>query len=309
MRTNPRFLDDAALRALGVSTFEVVDAIEAAIRAEAAGALLTAPKSALLPGDGRYVMATLSTSDAPSVTVVKCVTVAPDNPKKGLAGIEGAIMVLDSATGVLRAVMDAGWVTAVRTAGLSMVAAKRLANPMAARVGFVGCGVQARSHLDAFNEHFPLTEVRAFGRGAANRDALLAYARGKGLAASAAATPQEALDGADLVVSSITLDYSVAPFLDARWLKPGAFAAITDLAIPWAPESLGAFDAVVIDDLAQEAASPKKMVAPELVRGDLEGLVAGDPPLAFDPASRTAFVFRGLALGDFAVAALALERA
>lgn len=310
----PVFLSDADLRALGVSTADVIDAIETAIRAEAAGALLTAPKSALIPSDGRYVMTTLSTketnaADAPPVTIVKCVTVAPDNPSKGLAGIEGAIMALDGATGVLEAVMDASWVTAARTAGLSAVVAKRLADPASAKIGFIGCGVQARGHLDAFVDLFPIAEIRAFGRGAGNRDRLLSYAAEKGLVAHVAATPEEALRDMDIVVTSITLDYSIEPFLDAAWLKPGAFAAITDLGIPWRPTSLPAFNAVYVDDLAQEEASEKKMAPPQIVRGDLKGLVAGAAPAAFDPARRTAFIFRGLALGDFAVAALALERA
>ena len=116
-------------------------------------------------------------------------------------------------------------------------------------------------------------------------------------------------DGADLVVSSITLSYDVDPFLDARWLKPGAFAAITDLALPWIPASMGAFESVVIDDREQEESSPRPMVDPALVSGDLTDLVTGRLAGGFAPARRSAFVFRGIAVGDFALAALAYERA
>ncbi len=59
-------------------------------------------------------------------------------------------MVMDGQTGLLRAVLEANWVTAVRTAALSMVAARRLPDPNAETVAFVGAGVQARSHLAAF---------------------------------------------------------------------------------------------------------------------------------------------------------------
>ncbi|SEQ84140.1 ornithine cyclodeaminase/alanine dehydrogenase [Nitrosomonas sp. Nm51] len=68
--------------------------------------------------------------------------------------------------------LDGGWVTAARTAGLSAVAAKRLAKIDSSVAAFIGCGVQARSHLKVFADLFPLTEIRAFGRGAENRDKL-----------------------------------------------------------------------------------------------------------------------------------------
>lgn len=309
MNAAPIFLDEAALSGFTLSQSDCLDAVEAAIRSAASGELLTAPKSALVPGEGRYIMSTLSSSDASGLTVVKCVSIAPDNPSRGLASIEGAIMVLSAETGQLLAVMHHGWITAVRTACLSLAAARRLANPASARIGFIGCGVQARSHLDAFRAFFPITSISAFGRGAASRDRLIAHAQAHSIAAEAAETPDDALDAADIVVSSVPLDYSIKPFLNAERLKPGAYAAITDLGIPWRPETMTAFASVAIDDHAQEAASPKQMIAPDLVGADLKGLISGAEALSFDPEKRAAFLFRGLALGDFALAALAYRQA
>ena len=110
------------------------------------------------------------------------------------------------------------------------------------------------------------------------------------------------------MVTSVTLDYSIAPFLDAAWMKPGAFASITDLGIPWRKESMSAFGSLVVDDREQEEASARKMVPPELVQADLTKLVAGGGPnRATDRPN--AFAFRGMALGDYAAAALAVKRA
>lgn len=303
------YLPDEAMAALGITTAEIVESIEQAVLAEAGGTLWTAPKASFLPGDGRYMMATLAATDDPPVIAVKSVMVSPRNPARGLSGVNGAIMLLDSETGQLHAVMGANWVTAVRTAGLSAVVAKRLANPGSASIAFIGCGVQAQSHLDTFADLFPLAEIRAFGRGQENIDRLCAAAHGRGLRANPCGSAREAVDGVDLVVSSVTLSYGLEPFVDARWLKPGAFAAITDLAIPWRPEGMAAFDAVVIDDTAQEAATGKPMVAPALVAGDLRGLVTGKLEAGFSPGRRAAFVFRGIAVGDIAVAGLAYQRA
>jgi ornithine cyclodeaminase/alanine dehydrogenase-like protein (mu-crystallin family) len=111
------------------------------------------------------------------------------------------------------------------------------------------------------------------------------------------------------VITSVTFSPQLVPFLDARWLPPGAFATVTDLAAPWLPDGMRAFDRIVLDDLEQEAQMPKPLVDPALVTGDLTGLVIGDIPGRRSPEERTAFVFRGLALGDLALAALAYQRA
>ena len=311
MHLNGEFihLSDGALQDLGIPPREIANAIEHALAQKASGALHTAPKAAIVPGEGRYMMATLSVGDAPDLTIVKVATVSPDNPIRALPSINGAILALDSQTGLLRGVLGANWITAVRTAGLSTVAARRLADPAARSVAFIGCGVQAQSHLRAFAEEFALTEIRAFGRGQANVERLCKSAKFLGLTATASKTAEEAIRGADLVVSSVPLDYTIDPFLDAGWLKPGAFAAITDLVIPWRPETLEHFGTIVVDDREQEAASERPLVPADRIAGDLTDLVTGESPPRHNPERPAAFAFRGIALGDFAAAALALERA
>ena len=110
------------------------------------------------------------------------------------------------------------------------------------------------------------------------------------------------------MVTSVTLDYTLEPFLDARWLKSGAFAAITDLCIPWRADGLSAFGTVIVDDRIQEAESGKPMLPYGQIAGDLTELVAGTTP-AHDKTRPAAFAFRGIALGDYAAAVLAVHRA
>lgn len=300
-------LSDDDLAALGIQPSEVADAIEGALIAKAEGRLHTSPKTVILPGGGRYAMSTLAMGDDGFI-VVKQVTVCPDNPSKGLPAINGAIMVLDAQTGLLRAILGANWITAIRTAALSVVAARRLADPGSETVAFVGAGVQAHSHLAAFAAQFPLKRIRVFGRGRANADKLCQYANSIGFEAKACTTAEEALRDADLIVTSVTLDYSITPFLDARWLKPNAFAAITDACIPWLPDSMAAFETVIVDDRFQELESEKPMLPYDQITGDLTELATGQVDLhkADRPA---AFAFRGISLGDYAAAVLAVRRA
>jgi ornithine cyclodeaminase/alanine dehydrogenase-like protein (mu-crystallin family) len=303
------YLSQTTLQALALTTDEVVESIERVIRARSRARAWNAPKAVIQPPDGRYMMATLSAADDPPFLAVKSLILNPRNRERGLPDINAVVTLLDSDTGVPAAVMDGNWVTAVRTAGLSAVAAKRLARPDASVAGFIGCGVQAQSHLRAFSALFPLKEIRAFGRGTANRDALCQAARRLGLSAVASGTAREAVREADLVITTVTFSPQLMPFVDARWLSPGTFATVTDLAAPWVADGMSAFNRIVIDDLEQEAQMPKPLVDPALVAGDLTGLVNGDITGRRSDDEKTAFVFRGLALGDLAVAALAYQRA
>lgn len=301
------YLSDNDLEALGIQPSEIADSIEAALIAKAEGRLHTSPKTAILPGDGRYAMSTLAVGDDGFI-VVKQVTVCPENGARGLPAINGAIMVLDAQTGLLRAVLGANWITAVRTAALSAVAARRLAVPEAETVAFVGTGVQAHAHLVAFSELFALKRVRIFGRGKANINKFCRHVKEMGLKAEICTSAESALCDADIVVTSVTLDYSIKPFLDARWLKPNAFAAITDACIPWVPGSMTAFGTVIVDDRAQEFESDRPMLPYKQITGDLTELVSGniDTRTCERPA---AFAFRGISLGDYAAAVLAVRRA
>ncbi|MEM7226084.1 MAG: ornithine cyclodeaminase family protein [Pseudomonadota bacterium] len=302
-------LSEETLAGLDITTEEVIEAIETLFRRRAEQKAWSAPKAVMLPPDGRYMMAALAAADDPDILAVKTVVLNPRNPERGLPQINGLVTLLDSQTGLPRAVVDGNWVTAVRTAGLSAVAAKHMARSDSAVVGFVGCGVQAQSHLKAFADMFPLKAIKVLGRGRPNIEALTSLAEKLGLATTECQSGEEAISDADLVVSSVTFSASLVPFLDARHLKPGAFAAVTDLAAPWIQDGFAALDRIALDDLEQEAASDHKLVNPNLVSGDLAGLILGELGGRANAAERCALIFRGHAMGDLALAALAYRKA
>jgi len=303
------YLSEEALSELHVTTAEAVEGIEHMIRGLARSEVWTTPKSGFIVPDGRYMMSTLAAADDPPVLAVKSLVLNPRNPEHGLPQINGTVTLLDSRTGLPLAVVDGNWVTAVRTAALSAVAAKRMARPDSSVAAFIGCGIQANSHLKAFSDLYPLAEVRAFGRGSANRDALCATAERMGFTTVASASGQEAIEGADLIVTSVTLSMDSQPFLDAAGLKPGAFAAVTDFAAPWIAASMPALDRIIVDDIEQESSTPYPMVDPKLIRGDLKGLINGETPGRESDQEINAFIFRGLSIGDLALADVAHRKA
>ncbi|MEH6645264.1 hypothetical protein [Sulfitobacter sp.] len=175
---NIPYLSQDDLIGLGLSTAQIIDSIERAILGSVNGTVWAAPKAVITPpNDPRYMMAALAAMDHPPLLAVKTVVLNPENTANCLPQINGLVTILDSVTGIPVAVLDGNWITEVRTAGLSAVAAKYMANPQARTIGFVGCGAQARSHLDAFAEVFNLEHMVYFGRGQANPSALLCMPR------------------------------------------------------------------------------------------------------------------------------------
>jgi ornithine cyclodeaminase/alanine dehydrogenase-like protein (mu-crystallin family) len=302
------YLSEEMLAGLDISTTDIVESIEVLIIGCEKGTVWSAPKAVILPEDGRYMMAALAAADAPPFLVVKTVVLNPRNPDKNLPQINGLVTMLDSDSGLPVAILDGNWITAARTAGLSAVAAKYMARKDSSVAAFIGCGVQAKSHLKAFKELFPLENVRVFGRGQANIDSFCELAQNMSLESKVCPSGEEAIRDADLIVSSVTYSAGLVPFLDANCLKPGAFAAITDLGAPWDKETFSVFNRLAIDDLNQEAALPNKLAPSEYVTGDLSGLVLGAFSGRDDKQDRTAFVFRGHALGDLALSALAFQK-
>ena len=82
--------------------------------------------------------------------VLKWVTSFPNNPARGLPTVAGVVLLSDAETGELRALLDAGAVTALRTGGAAVLAAETLARPTLAPAAVVGCGVNGRAVARTF---------------------------------------------------------------------------------------------------------------------------------------------------------------
>ena len=303
------YFSEEALARLDIGPMQIVDLIERLIRDRAASKVWSAPKASIAVPDGRYIMSTLAVADDPPYLAFKSLLLNPRNPSHGEPLMNSVIGLQDSETGRPVAMLDGNWVTAVRTAAMSVLAAKHMAKPDSRVIAFIGCGVQARSHLRAMADVFPLAEVRAFGRGQVNIEELCGVAADLGLASHIAKSPEDAIRGADLVVSSVTREPDQKPFVDAAAVEPGACACLTDLARPWIPASLKCFDSIIIDDKIQEASMKDPMAPADLISGDLTDLVLERVAPRASADDRTAFIFRGYALGDFALAVLAYEAA
>lgn len=309
------YLTRADLEGLGLTARDMTGALARLIAGLPTGEAINTPKRAINFEDGRLIMSMLAFGPAaedpaePPRFATKSLGLSPGNAALGLPSIGALICLHDGRTGLPIAVMDGDWITGVRTAALSALAALHLARPDSAILSLIGAGVQARTHLALFSELFPLKEVRLLGRGRPNLERVAAEARALGLVVCEPGGPEAMLDGADLVVSSATPSPELPRFLDPARLAPGAFASMVELARAWQVDRLEGHARAFIDDRAQEAEMPDPLLPEAAICGDLADLVTGKVAGRKNTAERLVFAFRGLALGDLALAGLCHDRA
>ena len=145
---------------------------------------------------------------------VKSATIFPDNPAHGTPMINGGLNLYADADGTLEAIVDFHLVTKWKTAGDSLLAARRLARPDSREILIVGAGNQGRALHAAYSAAFPAANFTVWNRTRANADAMAAELPGLRRADDL----ETAVRSAD-VITSATM--STEPLIKGAWLKPG----------------------------------------------------------------------------------------
>ena len=154
---------------------------------------------------------------------IKVICIFPGNRARGLESHMGTVTLFDGETGAPLAIVDAGAVTAIRTAAVSAVATRALARDDATRLAVLGAGIQARAHLEA------LAVVRPFEALART----LVEEVEMPFPVEVAQSAQEALAGADVIATTTA---SPEPIVAHDWLAPGAHINAVGSSIPTARE-------------------------------------------------------------------------
>jgi alanine dehydrogenase len=238
--------------------------------------------------------------------LLKWVTSFPGNPDRGLPTVTGLVLVSDAETGMLKAVLDAAAVTALRTGAAAVLAAETLARRGASTFAVVGAGVNGRAAARTFAARG--TPVSVW-----DLDARRARAVADELGAQVASSREEAL-GADVVVT-VTPGYDV--LYEEGSLRPGQHVSLMGADGPGkaevAPREV-ARARLFCDDWEQASHGGELFGAAEaglITRGDvteLGAVLTGATPGRTGDDEITLFDSTGLAIQDLAIALAALRR-
>jgi len=249
---------------------------------------------------------------------VKILSLVPGNEKRALPLIQALMVLFDGKTGAPLAAMDAGLMTAIRTGAASGAATDALARAGARSAAVFGAGVQGRTQLEAVRCVRPLDRAVVFDRDPAAAAAFAEEMEQRlQLPVSAAGTPRDALQGADVVCTATTAS---APVFDDADLEPGVHINAVGAYTPESREIPGETverARVVVDHSAaclEEAGDilipmAEGRIGKDHIRAELGAVLSGNEPGRESDGEVTLFKSVGVAVQDAAVAFRALESA
>jgi alanine dehydrogenase len=321
----PKLLTEAEVRA-SLKMPELIGAMEGALAAFSAGRVTQPVRTVLEVGtDKNYFGVMPASVDDKRAVGAKLVTVYHANHARGLASHQATIILLDHATGELVAILDGRYITEARTAAVSAVSVRHLANKDASVLAILGSGVQARSHLEAIRHVRTLSEVRVWSPTAAHRESFaheqqsaIRLRQGSGGHAGfpirACASASEAVRGASIVV---LVTASKTPVIDLIDVAEGAHICAVGACRPDQREmgsALVASARVFADSRVAAFKEAGEILIPlgegaindAHVLGELGQVISGNLTGRTSPNDITIFKSLGLAVEDVIAAKLAV---
>jgi ornithine cyclodeaminase/alanine dehydrogenase-like protein (mu-crystallin family) len=301
---------------------EAIEVMRSALTMLAGGDVVMPLRNIMvMPGGDRVLSLMPSFLGGLDAFGVKAVAAFPGNSGSEYDTHQGVVLFFDTEHGLLRAIVDATSITAIRTAAVSGLVTDLLARPDAGDLAIIGAGTQAHTHLQAMMAMRPVRRVRVYSVPA---DSAARFAeresRLTGLTVEVAGSGEEAVSGADLICTTTT---ATEPVVCGAWVAPGAHVNAVGAYTPTTREldsELVAKARLYADrreSLLSEAGEfliPKGegLFGDEHVVGEIGEVLTGKAPARRSADEITLFKSLGIAIEDLAAAhhvyAKALER-
>lgn len=314
------YLNGQDVKQLGLTNDEILNAVEAGLKAQGLGQTVIEPRVHLVPetsekGHFNVLRGYVKPLDVAGVKVVGDFV---DNYKKGLPSEMAILNLFDPETGMPKAIVDATAITDMRTGAITALGAKYLARKNSKVLGHIGARGTAYWNVRLLDHLFDFDEIRVHSRRPESRDAFgerLSQDLGKKVIVTD--NWKDCLEGADILVEASRLPKPEPLFL-TEWIKPGAFV------VPYGTMSAvelsltDIMSKVVVDDWEQcKPGRPygalrrhvdEGKVTAENLHAELGQIVAGLKPGRQSDEETNLFWHRGLSLSDIALGAAMLEK-
>jgi len=265
----------------------------------------------VMPGGDRVMGLMPSYLGGLEAVGVKVVAAFPANFGSEYDTHQGVVLFFDTEQGLLRAIVDATSITAIRTAAVSGLVTDLLARPEAGDLAIIGAGTQAHTHLQAMMAVRPLRRVRVYSVPAASAAAFAEReSRHTGLNVEVAATGEEAVAGADLICTTTS---ATEPVVLGAWVSAGAHINAVGAYTPATRELDSALVAGARlyadrrESLLSEAGElliprGEGLIGDDHIVGEIGEVLLGRAPARTSPDEITLFKSLGIAIEDLAAA-------
>ena len=314
------YLSGPDIADLAMTDDEILEAVEAGLRAQGQGKTVIEPRVHLEPDPAfRGHFNVLRGYVAPlGVAGVKVVGDYIDNYTQDLPSEMALLTLLDPHTGMPVALLDATAITEMRTGAVTALGAKYLARKGSNVLGHVGARGTAYWNVRLLDHLFDFAEIRVHSRRAESREPFAArLSEDLGKPVKAVDNWEACLAGAHIQVEAARLE-TPTPLFETAWVAPG------NLVIPYGTMSAvelsltDVMDKMVVDDWGQckggklgalRAHVEAGKLSERTLHGELGQIVAGDRPGRESDEETILFWHRGLSLSDIALGAAMLDKA
>jgi ornithine cyclodeaminase/alanine dehydrogenase-like protein (mu-crystallin family) len=307
------YLSRRDIEGIALTRREIVDVLKATLAEHGRGTVQMPPNLHLAPHPNSEIDGMAAFVPSSPALGLKWVGSFPGNLDLGLPQTTALLIMNDVKTGLPVAVLEAGRLTALRTAAVTAISAAHLAKRDPRILGVIGCGVQGRSNLLALADCFPFEEVRAFD---IRHEAATRYAAEMGSQVTAnirvATTPRHAVEGCDIVLTATATLNRPAPFIRDEWLSPGALAVPLDVDSVWESRTIRGVDKYVTDTRKHIEAYAHHGSFPDglpTIHAEIGQIVAGLKPGRERTDERIMVMNTGMAIEDVSLGKVVYERA
>ncbi len=221
-----------------------LDLVQDTYEAVAAGRVELPPKPGIHPRKDSFIHAMPAYLRDDDVAALKWVAGYPQNKDRGLPYITGLIILNDADTGLPAAIMDGAEITAARTAAASGVCIRKWAPEGWREVAILGCGEQGRYHARVIRALNAEARMRAY-------DPHPERAQGLGERVEPAASPQDAVRDADVVVSAGPIVEDPESPLGPDWLGQRWLGLPIDFDFYFSVDTVASAELFLVDDVGQ----------------------------------------------------------
>lgn len=223
---------------------EQLDLVERTYEALAADEVELPPKIGIHPRPNAFIHAMPAYLRREDVAALKWIAGYRANKARGLPYLNGLIVLNDTETGLPTAIMDAAEITATRTAVATGVCVRRWGPPGWRTAAILGFGVQGRRHAEVLHLLNESATIQVYDP----TPERIAAADG---ALRATATPREAVEGAEVVVTTAPMADERHPEVDLDWLAARHLLLPVDFDASVRPAPIAAADVFLVDDVDQ----------------------------------------------------------
>lgn len=296
---------------------EVIEVVEKAFKELSEGTAIILPRTTLMLENGSISQMSAYLKRM-KVASTKVFGIFPNNAKYNFPTTVASLLAYDLRTGKVIAVMDATYLTAIRTSAGSAVATKYLARKDAKIVGIIGCGGQGRTQVWGMTEVRKIDKIKAYDKVTSKKKEYAEEMSKKlGIDVVPVDSVKEAVKNSDIIITATT---SSTPVVEGEWLAGGSHINAIGSYYPHAREldTQTILKAKVVVDLKKAALEE----AGDIIIPIKEGAITEDhiyaelgEIIAYKKAGRvndreiTVFKTVGLAIQDAAVTKLLIDKA